>query len=128
MRNNPNYQWHKREVEKYKKIVRKLRRTGNTSQLREAKSILEYLKSMLEITLKQDGQISSRKNPPEVPVEIYENILAIEARKGKKSKFPKENFRHDFKGAKAKILGMPDGSLKIVSTVGKKLWKPFNYK
>lgn len=127
MKHNPNYQWHKKEVEKYKKVVKKLRRTGSKSQLREAKSILQYLKAMLEITLKQDGQIHSRKNPPESVVEIYENILAIEAEKGKKSRFPEEQFRHDFKGAKAKILGLPDGSLKIVSTVGKPLWKRFEY-
>ena len=65
-----------------------------------------------------------KKNPP--GHKIYDNILAIEARKGKDSNFPSENFRHDFKGG-ATVEGMPDGSLRIRSKHGKRLWKNFNY-
>jgi hypothetical protein len=67
-------------------------------------------------------------NPPGAVV-IYDKIISIEAQKGKRSNFPREFFRHDFQKDKtsAKIYGMPDGSLKIVSTKGRKLWKKFNY-
>ncbi len=64
-------------------------------------------------------------NPTQKEVEIYENILAIEAQKGKKSNYPGEKFRHDFSHSGTKVLGLPDGSLKIISTKGKKLWKKF---
>lgn len=62
-----------------------------------------------------------RKNPP---VEIYGQVLRIEAKKGNNSLYPKEEFYHDFpKNTKAKILGLPDGSLLIK---GKKpLWRKF---
>ena len=54
---------------------------------------------------------------------IYDQVLRVEARKGKGSLYPGEKFYHNFGGkTKAKIIGMPDGSLRIV---GKKpLWKP----
>lgn len=59
-------------------------------------------------------------------VEIYSEIEAIEARKGKKSNWPGERFRHDFKAkSSAKIYGLKDGSLLVVGT--KRLWKNFNY-
>ena len=58
--------------------------------------------------------------------EIYDEILAIEAKKGKKSNFPDDLFRHDFNGSKASIHGLKDGSLLIKSKIGKKLWKNFN--
>lgn len=68
-----------------------------------------------------------RKNPPAPAVEIYDTILAIEAIKGDGSLWPKEKFRHDFeKKSKAKVYGLPDGSLLIKSQKGKKLWKNFN--
>lgn len=63
------------------------------------------------------------KNPP---TRIYDRIHAIEAQKGKDSNFPGEDFRHDFKGG-ATIEGMPDGSLRVKSKTGKRLWKEFNY-
>ena len=68
-----------------------------------------------------------RKNPPAPAVEIYDTILAIEAIKGGGSLWPKEKFRHDFeKKSKARVYGLPDGSLLIKSQKGKKLWKNFN--
>lgn len=72
------------------------------------------------------------KNNPKLPsvdlngaVEIYENIHAIEAKKGSKSLWPKENFRHDFAGSKTKIYGLKNGNLLIVGK--KRLWKMFQY-
>lgn len=70
-----------------------------------------------------------KKNPSQGPVEIYNKIISIEAQKGQKSNFPKKLFRHDFSKDKtaAKIYGLPDGSLLVKSTKGKKLWKKFDY-
>lgn len=69
---------------------------------------------------------TKRKNPP-TATDIYDNILAIEAIKGKRSLWPNEKFRHDFKQG-GKIIGLSDGSLLIKPKKdGKKLWKNFNY-
>lgn len=68
-------------------------------------------------------------NPRKGGVEIYSNILAIEARKGKGSLWPNEKFRHGFKSkSEATVYGLPDGSLHIKSKAGKRLWKKFKYK
>jgi len=67
------------------------------------------------------------KNPPEQEVEeIYGSVLAIEARKGKNSLWPRENFRHDFSAKGAKVYGLKDGSLLIKGR--KRLWKKFSYR
>ena len=68
-------------------------------------------------------------NPRKGVIEIYGNILAIEARKGKGSLWPNERFRHGFKSkSEAAIFGLPDGSILIKSKKGKRLWKNFKYK
>ena len=59
-------------------------------------------------------------------VELYENICAIEARKGEGSLFPNESFRHDF-GKGARVFGLKDGSILIKSDKGKRLWNNFEY-
>ena len=61
--------------------------------------------------------------------EIYDEIHAIEARKGDNSLWPQEDFRHEFKGkgTKGMIYGLSDGSIFIKSAKGKKLWKKFTY-
>ena len=65
-------------------------------------------------------------NPGPGCVEIYSDIIAIEAIKGDCGVFPKERFRHTFKRG-AKVIGMPDGSIRIVSKKNPKLWKNFDY-
>jgi len=65
-----------------------------------------------------------RKNPAEA-TEIYGDILAIEAKKGKNSLWPKELFRHDFTSKGTRIFGLKDGSLFIKGK--KRLWKKFDY-
>lgn len=61
-------------------------------------------------------------------VEIYEKITAIEAIKGgkRKSNFPKEKFRHEF-DTPARIFGLGNGSLLVVSSDDKSLWNMFDY-
>ncbi len=69
---------------------------------------------------------SLKKNPPQA-TEIYSDVLAIEAKKGKDSLWPGEKFRHSFKKG-GKIIGLNDGSLLIKPKKnGQKLWKNFNY-
>lgn len=65
---------------------------------------------------------------PENAVEIYEKITAIEATKGgnRVSHFPNGRFRHEF-DSPARIFGLEDGSLLVVSSDGKPLWNMFNY-
>ena len=61
-------------------------------------------------------------------VKIYDQLEAIEARKGDESLWPNEPFRHNFKGkTAAEVWGNPDGSLTIRSKTGKRLWKNFKY-
>jgi hypothetical protein len=66
---------------------------------------------------------------PKIPhdaVEIYGCIIEIRAEKSGKSNFPKELFKHQFKGkSKAKIYGLPDGTLLIAGE--RPLWKMFEY-
>jgi len=59
-------------------------------------------------------------------VEIYENIEAIEATKGKDSLWPKGKFRHDFNKKGTKVLGLSDGSL-LITNPKHRLWKKFDY-
>jgi hypothetical protein len=71
-----------------------------------------------------------RSNPPKTkgPVEIYHNITAIEATKGKSSLWPREHFRHDFRSTGARILGLPNGDLLVKKgKSGRRLWGMFNY-
>lgn len=84
-----------------------------------------------QMKIKVLGAKRLRQNPvignvnTEGAVEIYENIQAIEARKGRRSLWPKGDFRHDFKNRKTKIYGLKNGNLLIV---GKNpLWKMFKY-
>lgn len=71
--------------------------------------------------------VKIKKNPSAGAEKIYDHILAIEAKKGKKSLWPKEKFRHDFSSKDAEILGLSDGSILVKSKSGKRLWKRFNY-
>jgi hypothetical protein len=60
------------------------------------------------------------------PVEIYDDILKIEAVKGSQSHWKNQPFTHSFgKNTRAKIYGMPDGSLRIKSK--KRLWANKRY-
>lgn len=68
-----------------------------------------------------------QRNPVHKPVVIYDKLLEISAVK-KHGKFKGESFKHNFrKDTDAVVLGLKDGSLKIVSKAGKPLWKKFNY-
>jgi hypothetical protein len=100
----------KKRYPQFKKVI------GPFSSRKEAESFAH-----------QSGYDVYKDNPPADMVEIYDNILAIEAKKGSKSLFQNERFRHDFdlKKGKAKIYGLPDGSLLIKGN--KKLWRKFNY-
>jgi hypothetical protein len=64
---------------------------------------------------------------PEGAVKIYDNVHAIEAKKGRDSLWPEQNFRHDFNEKKgdAAIYGLKDGSILIKGR--KRLWNNFNY-
>ena len=83
-------------------------------------------------TMKKSRRVTSftkKHNPHKGAVEIYGNILAIEAKKGKGSLWPNERFRHGFKGqSEASVYGLPDGSILIKSKKGTRLWKNFKYK
>ncbi len=111
---NPGAKWHSEKAEKYYKQYSKY---GNIGHL-------------AKYSAHKESEDESKKlgiNPPD-GVMIYDTILAIEARKGKNSLWPKENFRHEFKNSsKAAVYGLPDGSILIKSQKGKKLWKVFNY-
>jgi len=71
-------------------------------------------------------KLKSLKPNPQ-PVIIYDKLLGIEARKSH-GKFAGENFKHDFsQKTNAQVLGLPNGSLLVRSTKGKRLWKKFQY-
>lgn len=66
-----------------------------------------------------------RKGIPKDAVLIYDDIEEIRARKGRKSNWPREFFRHKFEKRGSKIYGLSDGSLLVV---GKQpLWDVFDY-
>lgn len=69
-------------------------------------------------------QRTAKRKGARTPVVIYDQILAIEAIKGGDSLFPLQVFRHDF-DSPAKVIGLPDGSLRICGR--KRLWKNFSY-
>ena len=81
------------------------------------------------VTHRYEKGLLKRKNPVsksrDKGIVIYDNIKAIEAEKGSDSLFPGELFRHDFTKTKAKVIGMPDGSLVIKGN--RRLHKRFNY-
>ncbi len=104
-----------RELEKHYNL-QPSRMQGWTRQRME-----EYL-----YKLSRKNPVKRKKNLMSNPIEIYDTILAIEAKKGKYSNWPGEKFRHDFKtNTGAKIYGLPDGSLLIKGK--KRLWKKFDY-
>ncbi len=122
---------------------------SNPVKVSEAKKILSEAKKRFgKENVTSLGQAISlltgaRKNPGRLPVysssdggksnlppgatKIYDNVLALEARKGRASMWPGEEFRHDFKTIKGKasVYGLTDGSLLIKGN--KRLWKKFNY-
>jgi hypothetical protein len=52
-------------------------------------------------------------NPPVAgAVRIYDGLLAIEARKGRRSAYPGKAFRHTFR-TRPVVWGLPDGSLLV---------------
>lgn len=75
-----------------------------------------------------------RKSQSSPLIEIYENIEAVFARKGSKSLWPKQPFKHKFeKGAavygvrKGGAVKLKGGDIVIRSKRGKRLWKMFEY-
>lgn len=108
------------------RVITKInRRIGTFYQITNDRDTVDFIP---ESELERFGLKSHRKNPSmKGAVKIYDDVLAIEARKGSDSKFPNDNFRHDFKKSKGKasIFGLPNGSLLIKGN--KKLWKRFNY-
>lgn len=68
-------------------------------------------------------------------VEIYENLEAVYATKGKRSLWPKKPFKHAFKKG-AEVLGVSKsgsvklrkGDLVVRSRRGNPLWQFFDYK
>lgn len=80
--------------------------------------------------------MAKRKKAQRAPrlVEIYENLEAVYARKGAKSLWPRQPFKHKFqKGAavygvqKGGQVKLKEGDLVIRSKRGKRLWKMFDY-
>lgn len=65
------------------------------------------------------------ENPAIQGTKIYDRIEAIEAKKGKDSLWPGEDFRHDFKDG-GEIIGLPNGDL-LIKKKKKRLWKNFDY-
>ena len=69
-------------------------------------------------------------------IPIYNRLEAIFARKGKRSLWPGQRFKHDFTASGTRVLGVVEsgnyplraGDLVIRSSKGKRLWKMFGYK
>lgn len=107
---------------------------GNQYLVAYAKYLIEYLQTQFGVDRfnRNPGKKSISKPNPRSNlrdgVVIYDKLIEIKAEKGNHSNFPGEKYYHPFKGnTAAKVIGMPDGSLRIVSTKGKMLWKNFDY-
>lgn len=98
----------------------------------DKRDLAKVLRNM-RLPIAQERDIDLKANPVQMPrhvstegaVEIYDQIHAIEAKKGTHSLWPRENFRHDFTKKGTKIFGLRDGSILI--TGRQKLWKYFQY-
>ncbi|MBT9168124.1 MAG: hypothetical protein DDT19_01469 [Syntrophomonadaceae bacterium] len=133
-RHNPSMSYSLIKDHKTKKWIGKLRINGLKYKIigDTRQEVHNWIKIRIQKQEFPYSLVSKReqiKNPPlKNMVKIYDNILSIEAEKGKDSLWPNDKFRHDFKSSKgkAKIYGLSDGSLLIKGN--KKLWGNFNYK
>lgn len=69
--------------------------------------------------------INNGYSPASKSILIYDKLLLLIARK-KRGKFKDRDFVHDFStGPPIRIFGLSDGSLRVVSKTGGRLWKSF---
>jgi len=70
----------------------------------------------------------SGKGSTKVPrgaVLIYDEMEEVRARKGKKSNWPGEKFKHKSTNRRTKVYGLPNGQLLVVASYP--LWDMFDY-
>ena len=73
--------------------------------------------------LHKSGRGSSKV--PKGAVLIYDDLEEIRAKKGGKSNWPGEKFKHKFAKRRTKVYGLPNGQLLVIGP--RPLWDIFNY-
>jgi len=81
----------------------------------------ERLDNLVRIRTRQWRGLADNPPRPRGAV-IYDRLLELRARKGRRSHYPRELFKHGFKPG-AQVIGLPSGDVLLHGARGQRLWQ-----